>query len=186
MIRYIQLASATLGYKKITLMLSILLVSIAVLGQVQTAEELQNKYWSYRHKLKTEYLKIGAEPGHSLPAYQRNYFQECGDVDGNISFGDGVIDLGEYIAVLATEYKLLNDQNQDVTATANELYYALKAIGRLDGFAEVFFKPNPGTPEYDGFFARSDVPSNMYQIINHNEAKVSDGTLLGLDNYQPE
>tara|TARA_B110000114_G_C14957994_1_gene343154 strand:- start:344 stop:838 length:495 start_codon:yes stop_codon:yes gene_type:complete len=151
---------------KITLMLSILLVSTAVLGQVQTAEELQNKYWSYRHKLKTEYLKIGAEPGHSLPAYQRNYFQECGDVDGNISFGDGVIDLGEYIAVLATEYKLLNDQNQDVTATANELYYALNAVDRLDLFWERYFNRSLSTGSANGFFVRDD-----YHIISNNQKK---------------
>jgi len=164
--------------------LIIILFQTLASAQVKPVDELENTYWSYRHKLKTEFLKIGSEPGHSLPAYQRDYSKKCGDTYGTISFGDGVIDLGEYIATLASEYKLLKQSNQDLTATTNELYYALKAIGRLDGFAEIFFTLDPLQAAYNGFFSRSDVPSDMYRIINHNEA-AADGSVLTLQDYQP-
>jgi hypothetical protein len=96
-------------------------------------------------------LKICAGPRHSLPAYQRNYSQDCGDVDGIISFGDGVIDLDEYLTLLATEYRRLLDANQEVTATANKLYYALYAVQRLDDFVERYFDPSWFTDSTNGF-----------------------------------
>ncbi len=96
-------------------------------------------------------MKIDAGSGHSLPFYQRNYFQDCEDVDEIISFGDGVIDLDEYLTLLTTEYRLLLDANQDVTATANKLYYALYAVQRLDDFVERYFDPSLSTDSVNGF-----------------------------------
>ena len=77
-----------------------------------------------------------------------------------------MIDLGEYIAVLATEYKLLNEQNQDVTATANEPYHALNALDRLDLFWERYFNPYLSTGSANGFLVRDD-----YNIIRNNQKK---------------
>ncbi len=171
---------------KHSLIFFILYVGCTAATNAQTTDydQLLNTYWNYRHRLRTDFMKVGPAPGHSLPAYKRDLGEQCGTTYGSIAFGDGVIDLGEYIATLATEYKLLREAHQDLTATTNELYYALRAMGRLDGFAEVFFAPDK--PEaYDGFFVRSDVPSDMYRVINHNEAG-PEGQVLSLDNYQPE
>jgi hypothetical protein len=107
--------------------------------------------------------------GTSLPAYQRNCFQDCGDVDGIISFGDGVIDLDEYLTLLATEYRLLLDANQDVTATANKLYYALYAVQRLNDFVERYFDPLLSTGSANGFFVRDDWPADMFKQMTANE-----------------
>jgi hypothetical protein len=68
-------------------------------------------------------MKIGPDYGQSVPAENRRMTKVCGDVPGSFQTGDATLNLGEYIAVLATEYKLLLDAKQDVTATANELYY---------------------------------------------------------------
>lgn len=118
-------------------------------AQTTTDAELQNKYWFYRHRLRTEFMKVGKTEGHSIPASTINLAHTCGGVPGKISWGDATIDLGEYIAILAMEYKMLKDANQDFTATANELYFALHAVERLDDFAEVFFK---NTASGNGFF----------------------------------
>ena len=137
---------------KHSLIFFILYVGCTAATNAQTTDydQLQNTYWNYRHRLRTDFMKVGPAPGHSLPAYKRDLGEQCGTTYGSIAFGDGVIDLGEYIATLATEYKLLREAHQDLTATTNELYYALRAMGRLDGFAEVFFAPDK--PEaYDGF-----------------------------------
>ena len=139
-----------------------------------TDAQLQEKYWAYRHKLRTEFTKIGKGDGHSLPAENRDMFKGCGGIYGRYQTGDAVLNLGEYIAMLATEYKLLNDANQDVTPTANELYYALNAVNRLDLFGEEFFNKDA---KEDGFFVREDWPANMFKIITANEVD-DNGVLL--------
>jgi len=101
-------------------------------------------------------------------------FKGCGGIYGRYQTGDAVLNLGEYIAMLATEYKLLNDANQDVTPTANELYYALNAVNRLDLFGEEFFNKDA---KEDGFFVREDWPANMFKIITANEVD-DNGVLL--------
>jgi hypothetical protein len=62
---------------------------------------------------------------------------------------DASLRLGWYIAVLATEYKLLNVQGLDTYQTRKELYYALEAFNRLDLNAESYFNladPNNNNP----------------------------------------
>lgn len=87
--------------------------------------------------------------------------------------------------MLATEYKLLNDQGLDTYQTRKELYYALEAFNRLDLNAESYFNlagdtfPNqaiyPPSSDLNGFFIRDDVPDNfvdvahLYNAIKHNK-----------------
>ena len=85
---------------------------------------------------------------------------------------DASLRLGWYIAVLATEYKLLNVQGLDTYQTRKELYYALEAFNRLDLNAESYFNlaapnnnPNqaisPSSDDLNGFFIRDDMPDNL-------------------------
>ena len=80
--------------------------TLPVLAQ-NTDADLQNKYWTYRQKLRTEFTKIGKFAGHSIPAENIDINKVCGAVPGKIQTGDATLNLGEYIAVLATEYRLL-------------------------------------------------------------------------------
>ncbi|PCJ67734.1 MAG: hypothetical protein COA58_00950 [Bacteroidetes bacterium] len=168
--------------QKLNILLLLLFITTGINSLAQEAE-LQDKYWNYRHRLRTEFTKIGKGAGHSIPAENRDINKVCGNVPGKYQSGDATLNLGEYIAVLATEYKLLKDDNRDVTATANELYYALNAVQRLDLFAEEFFIPgSTGNP--DGFFVRDDWPGDMYRKINTNEVDTN-GQLIAdpITNY---
>lgn len=159
--------------------------TLPVLAQ-NTDADLQNKYWTYRHKLRTEFTKIGKFAGHSIPAENININKVCGEVPGQIQTGDATLNLGEYIAVLATEYRLLLDAKQDVRATANELYYALNAVQRVDEFAEVLFTEDVNNAKGDGFFVRDDWPADMHRQIFANEVDNA-GQLISdpIKNYQP-
>lgn len=101
-------------------------------AQSPDKENLQ-KYWMARHRQKQHYLVVGDKAGHSIPAGFYN------KKDSMSHYGDGTIRLGWYISILATEFKLLELYGQDVTSTAEELYYALKAIERLDSVSGIMW-----------------------------------------------
>ena len=124
-----------------------------------------NKYWYYRYRLVTEFLVRGEETpfnctqgpgsGYSMPAayiYNENKNRDIG-------WADGTVDLGWYIGVLATEYKLLTLNGQPTEQTRQELYYAMKAYERLDRKAEKIFYPFNANADcsLNGFFVRDDV-----------------------------
>lgn len=80
---------------------------------------------------------------------------------GRIVFGaDGTTDLGWWIAVLASEYRLLKDNNQPTHKTEWELYAAFRAFERMDYAAEHIFgnqlSASETQYELNGFFARGD------------------------------
>ena len=128
---------------------------------------LQDKYWFYRHRLKTEFLKIGISPigmpsGYSIPACQA--YKDKQDM---LHFGDGTSFLGNYIGVLATEYLLLSRSHastEQMEAVKEELYAAMKAYERLDYNAEIIVPPRNDTTNavLNGFFLRDDVDINTY------------------------
>lgn len=112
--------------------------------------------------------------------------------------GDGMIKQGHYIGFLATEYALRKRYGLDVTGILNELYFALKAINRVDRFAESdlgFDVYNYNFPEnLNGFYLREDIPEDFCEIFsdndedfqctnsayykNNNAAKINDGANL--------
>ncbi len=132
------------------------------------------KYWQYRDRLVNQpekgipgFVVVGLGEGKSIPMGGRDPMANC-EHDwwmkrdkcplvkgkGKLQWGDGTIHLGYYISVLATELRLLKDAGEDVSATAEELYYAIMAFERLDEEAERRF----GMPgKKDGFFIRDDV-----------------------------
>ncbi len=114
---------------------------------------LQDKYWRYRQRLTRYFVKVGDGIGESVVSNVRNRFKRS---ERALTYSDQTIDLAWYISILATEYALLEQNNQRVEGTLQELYYALKAFDRLDACEK-----NP--PWYqkeaklDGFFQRYDV-----------------------------
>jgi hypothetical protein len=160
----------------------------------QTPSENLNKYWNYRNRLKTKFLvsknqwsmDAGRNGGINIPANAYNPTDiesplvETSGTAKSVKWGDATCSLGYYIAVLATEYRLLNNYGQDVIPTLTELVYALHAIERLDWHAEglygcgncqegyiynnqfIYF---PYTSQYgaclNGFFIRDDVSSDF-------------------------
>jgi|GEM_PF-5183969 len=125
----------------------------------------QQRYWYYRWRLTNSFMVVGDGPGMSLPANQRHgYYETPSGVmeEDCMKFGDGTIILGEYIGMLATEYYLLQQHNQNTIQTRKELYYALRAINRLDELAETCTGFSCGN-NLNGFLVRSDVPETFLQ-----------------------
>ncbi len=135
----------------------ILFLAIGFLGYSQNSEIENNiiKYWNYRNRLINNFISIGSEAGQSLPFATRN---ERGQK--KLSQGQGPIMLGQYIGVLATEYKLLKQNNSNTEQTLKELYFALYAFNRLDLVAETVNGYNK-KPKLDGFFIREDYPDDF-------------------------
>lgn len=139
-----------------------------LIGQSTDQENLE-KYWKYRDQLRTRFMKIGQYDGESIPASviipNRQYGQTDQTTGSIIQWRDATITLGYYWIVLATEYKLLSDNNQDGQSTLNELYYAMQAFSRLDMTAEDYLSGNPNATanpsDLNGFFIRDDVRHEM-------------------------
>lgn len=139
------------------------------------------RYWYYRYRLINDFTIVGDCQGCSLPVPERNLGQSH-----QMKWGDGTINLGWYIGVLGTEYKLLKNSNQDVSQTVKELYYALKAFNRLDENAESYWRcatcpPNSQTGDLNGFFIRDDVPADFTSPVKQDA--VVDESLSNYDHF---
>lgn len=150
----------------------ICLTSLQVFSQSPASN--QSKYWFYRYRLTSEFLKKGvieecpndivAHGGFSIPAGGA-YSQE-----EDLHFGDGTSHLGYYIGVLATEFKLLKSNGASLTQMnriREELFFALKAYERVDIMMEKLRGSGVGGIDFgnvctdlNGFFLRDDVPYN--------------------------
>lgn len=117
----------------------------------QSLQSNLEKYWIYRARLRNEYmLQVNSNTGllgTNIPA-ERRYPKD-------LVWTDALWHMGHYIAVLATEYKLLQLNGQDCEPTRQELAYALLAIARLDMNAETSYG---STGILNGFMVRDDVP----------------------------
>lgn len=91
-------------------------------------DEISNlkKYWYYRNRLKY-FVYPGTERGESIIATMRNNWRLEDNIDrwDFIQITENPLRImGYYIGMLATEYKLLSDNNQNTTNTYNELKLA--------------------------------------------------------------
>ena len=140
-------------YIRLFCIIFIVYFPLTTFGQTEAGN--LKKYWDYRDRLKKYFMKIGNGPGESIPSENIN----IGGYNGNtyMRWGDATIHIGYYIAVLASEYKLLYDAQQfdEAQKTKNELYYAIQCANRLDFYAEPFLSNVPGS--YNGFLIRDDV-----------------------------
>lgn len=137
-----------------------------------SSDSLLVKYWQYKQRFLERNVRIGLEPGMSMPVesfwhtdcrwdwiwwdYPPDSLQNGVGIQ-NIG-GDQTVYHGQYLALLATEYGLLSINNQDVDSTLREIYYALKAYYRLEQRANDIFH----TSGKQGFFMRTDAPNNFY------------------------
>ena len=106
----------------------ILLLNILFLFSFsQTPEKNLEKYNFYRERVKYFY-KLGENPG------ECQYASISGMSNSKkLNFGgDQTIEMAWFIGVMATEYKLIEHNKQDVDRTLRDLYYALLAYRRLD------------------------------------------------------
>jgi len=138
----------------------------------QSYQENLEKYWYFRNRLKEEFIYFSNNEndlGSHMPAECRSDTLIYDSNEQNayeqhfIRWGDGAWWLGHYIAVLALEYRLLKDNNQDYSGTLNELIQALNTYDRLDLVIETCFEN--GSPAWNGFFARDDVPESNEQFF---------------------
>lgn len=128
---------------------------------------MTEKYLAYRQRLKSQFmLCTGSGPGCSLPASIRNTYDENYSGRETIKWGDGTIDLGIYISVLATEFKLLHDDNKNTKETLTELYDALEAFNRLDYYGDTCFGM---PPSLNGFFIRSDAGAGIFNNLQKKQ-----------------
>ncbi len=143
-------------------LLLLLFCSAAQFIVAQTVyDDIHNKYWFYRWRLVNNFMKIGLDSGMSIPAGRRKSIPR-----NMMGWGEGTTYQGRYIMVLATEYRLLMDNGQDEAAKASlaELYYAMKAIERLDIYGNEAV-PYLQEPELDGHVIRDDVREDF--VKNH-------------------
>lgn len=144
------------------------LFALLLCGQtIAQHNSIHDKYWYYRWRFKNNFIKIGPNQGESLPAgrrYTNGY--------SHLRWGDCTTYIGHYLAVLATEARILASNNQTAAynETIMELHYALEAINRLDFTANSMY-PYNGTNAKDGFFVRDDVPDHF--VIPPNIAQPS-------------
>ncbi len=141
----------------------------------QNAVNNMQKYVYYKQRFLNNFIAVGNGMGESLPMDIRRLEKQNttnGQWVHEFGLSDASLRLGWYIAVLATEYKLLNVQGLDTYQTRKELYYALEAFNRLDLNAESYFNlaapnnnPNqaisPSSDDLNGFFIRDDMPDNL-------------------------
>lgn len=156
-----------MNFKSIFLLSFSLAISSLILAQDSTA--LSMKYQAYRTRLLDEFIDVGEGPGKMLipgmihPSFEPKWGGYC-SIDskgkGKVHFGDVTYRLGDYLAVLATEYSLYKKQGIKTAGTSRQIYYALRAIERLDSLAEHSLYPDKefsDVYESNGFFIRDDL-----------------------------
>jgi hypothetical protein len=153
------------------LIVFLLLIS-TIATTAQTYQQNLEKYWYFRHRLKDQFMLYSSNPyllGSNTPAETMADTLITNSTGGtdydyqNMRWGDGIWWLGHYMAVLALEYRLLKDNNQDYSNTLTELNNAIIAYDRLDSIIETCFPS--GSSDLNGFFARDDVPASNSQFF---------------------
>lgn len=126
-----------------------------------------SKYWHYRERLKyfttTGHESSGDTGGEGLVAGIRNELGTADPQDNwSLNFDEEAVYLGYYLGVLATEYKLLSENNANYDKTLTELYYALNAyIYQMDKCENIWSE----TKKFDGFFIRAHI-SPLFTYFN--------------------
>lgn len=148
--------------KKIVIL--ILTIASFFLAEAQTITE---KYWNYRQKFNEGHIlrgiddsPLGSTGGYSIPFVFRKTNGWDGSKSSLASFistlnrentvnltdmpviqsGDGGLNVGFYMSVLATEYYLLKNAGENTADLEQEIYEAFMALERLDTESESITK----------------------------------------------
>lgn len=164
-------------------MIALLCLGLPLWIPAQTNELNLGKYWSYRERLRKDFVRIGPDEGMSIPASARSIGFAHADVPENASghrpsrmyYQDATIYLGHYLIVLATESYLLNQELLESFAGQNsgtvlkkreqaltELYFALNALDRLDQGCEGYLLSNEEITAENGLLMRDDVRHSFH------------------------
>ncbi|MBX7203629.1 MAG: hypothetical protein K1X77_11205 [Bacteroidia bacterium] len=148
-------------------------------------------YWEMRQRFLDKFIRIGEGHGMSIPGSWIKSQQDGSEI---LVFEDeSTRHIGWYLAMLATEHKLLEHHGYPTDQNEQEMYYAFKAIKRLDGYAEFLWdaiKPKPAdaiiwnqsekkyeklidnssytdfsNDNMNGFLIREDVPPGFGQLF---------------------
>ncbi len=146
-----------------------LLLYFSVFSQ---SNSIESKYWIWRDRLINDFMVPGNCAGCGIIFSSRGVC--CGwGLDqnnlwglGGFDIGDEGFEMGKYLAVLATEWKLLKNGGQSTVKTELELFYELKTIDRLDIMAEHYWHDHWGGADYstsepNGFMIRDDLFDNF-------------------------
>jgi len=198
--------------KNLILLLAILNLSIIEVfaqGNVTNTTTNEEKYWVWRDRLINDFMIPGNCTGCGIVFNSRGYFDgnilDGHEVHGGFDISDEGFQMGKYLAVLASEWKVLHNGGYSTEKTEIELFWELKTIDRLDESAEVYWAESWGNADYDisnntpnGFMIRDDVfedfissvPSNTlgYEHFNYlnqsgNAGKYSELSILPKDQY---
>lgn len=141
------------------------------------------KYWLARQRQKEHYMVVGAKAGNSIPA---GYYNKK---DSMSHFGDGTIRLGWYISILASEWKLLDLHGKPAHNTEVELYYALRAIERLDSVSGAMWSwynfPNDKLPSQISHYS-TEPGYTHYLALNPAYFDSASGKWIGAPGYQSQ
>lgn len=157
-----------------------LLVAASTGANCQTDQLNLQKYWHYRYRLLNYFMVVGEGAGKSIPADIRNWNGTSSNTSQTLRWGEEPVYLGYYLGVLATEYKMLSMSALNTDQTLTELYYALKAVERLDYQAESSWNM-PNT--IDGFIIRGDIPGTFVQdnfAMLNQDIPSGQGVYLGM------
>ena len=145
-----------------------------------------DKYWKYRDRLVHDFtLGIGPNIGQSFPFMERQ--RGINSTNATLKWNDALIGEGYYLAVLATEYKLLANQGLSTDNTVRELFYALQSTINHDYLAETRYYNSSGqlgNSSLNGFFIRDLSTTNMvsnthYSYYNSNPNLIDVNDLSG-------
>ena len=184
---------SVIDLKKNIFITLILCCYVSLWGQTEM-ENLQ-KYQYYRQRFDTYFMVVGNNLGESLVVCNRNR-----NLGANICFGQHGVHFGYYLGMLATEYALLERDNQPLqaTETLNELVSALDAYCKQLDKCENYFGEEK---RLDGFFIRENVPIDyldstkdlgQYHLSRLNKNRTSEqvydkntGSFFGLEKGEP-
>jgi|GEM_PF-3396670 len=150
----------------------------------QSPLENEAKYWVLRDRLVNDFMVPNytadiLHPGRGIvfntrvcyrwddPNFGTDSVPDNTYLYGGFDISDEGFQLGKYLIVLATEWKILKNSNLPTEQTEAELLWALKTIERLDKDAEKYWDyfwsrgTVSGTPNYNGFMLRDDVFTNF-------------------------
>jgi len=126
----------------------------------QSLRDNLQKYWYYRNRLLNNFVKVSAnvnEAGTNIPVAEIKTTEDWLKMDD----GNGM--LNQYISVMASEYRLLKNYNQDYSQSIQLLYYALMSLNRLDATAESYYRQGiSNANDLNGFIVRDDVTQTFW------------------------
>lgn len=159
----------------------ILLCSSGYFIKAQNSLLNEAKYWMWRDRLVNDWMVPNftgdyTHKGRGIVFKDRgigecNFYDTITNttirIDGGFDISDEGFEMGKYLIVLATEWRLLFNSGLSTQQTEAEIYWALKTIDRLDYDAETYWSyfwsrgQETWGGQRNGFMIRDDVKSNF-------------------------